>query len=42
MNDSKKFKEGWPNRETFYNYLTGRKLATKSMTLFLRFGTNST
>ena len=40
MSDFEKFKEQLPNKEKFYSSLTGKKLVTKNMNLFLRFGTN--
>ena len=40
MSDFKKFKEQLPSKEKFYGSLTGKKLVTKNMNMFLRFGTN--
>ena len=40
MSDFEKFKEQLPSKEKFYSSLTGKKLVTKDMDMFLRFGTN--
>ena len=40
MTDFKKFKEKLPSKEKFYSSLTGKKLLTKNLIMFLRFGTN--
>ena len=40
MSDFKKFEEQLPSKEKFYSLLTGKKLVTKNMNMFLRFGTN--
>ena len=40
MSDFKKFEEQLPSKENFYSLLTGKKLVTKNMNMFLRFGTN--
>ena len=40
MTDFEKFKEKLPSKEKFYSSLTGKKLMTKNMIMFLRFGTN--
>ena len=38
MTDFKKFKEQLPSKEKFYSSLTGKKIVTKNMIMFLRFG----
>ena len=40
MSDSEKFKEQLPSKEKFHSSLTGKKLETKNMNMFLRFATN--
>ena len=38
MSDFENFKEQLPSKEKFYISLTGKKIVTKSMNMFLRFG----
>ena len=38
MNDYKKFKEKLRYKEKFYSSITGKKLMTENMNIFLRFG----
>ena len=40
MSDSEKFKEHLTSKEKFYSSLTGKKIVTKNINMFLRFGTN--
>ena len=40
MNDFEKFKEELPSRKRFYSLLLSKKIVTKSMNMFLRFGIN--
>ena len=40
MSGFEKFKEQLPNKEKFCSTLTGKKIVTKNMNMFLRFGTN--
>ena len=40
MSDFEKFKEQLPSKENFYSLLTVKKLVTKNMNMFLRFGIN--
>ena len=39
MTDFEKFKEKLPSKEKFNSSLTGKKIMTKNMVMFLRFGT---
>ena len=39
MTDFEKFKEKLPSKEKFKSSLTGKKIMTKNMVMFLRFGT---
>ena len=41
MSDFEKFKEELPSKEKFYSSLTGKRIVTKNMNMFLKFGTNS-
>ena len=40
MSDFEKFKEELPSKENFCSLLKGKKLVTKNIIMFLRFGTN--
>ena len=40
MSDFEKFKEQLPSKENFYSLLTVKRLVTKNMNMFLRFGIN--
>ena len=40
MSNFEKFKEQLPGKEKFYSSLTGKKLVTKNMDMFFKFGTN--
>ena len=40
MSNFDKFKEQLPSKEKFYSSLTGKKIVTKNMNMFLRFETN--
>ena len=40
MGDFEKFKEQLQSKEKFYSSLTGKKLVTKNMNMFLMFETN--
>ena len=40
MSDFEKLKEELPSKEKFYGSLTNKKIMTKNMNMFLRFGTN--
>ena len=40
MSNFENFKEELPNKEKFYSSLTGKKLVTKKINMFLMFGKN--
>ena len=40
MSGFEKFKEELPRKEVFYNSLTSKKIGSRTMNMFLRFGTN--
>ena len=40
MEDFEKFKEQLPNKDEFHSSLTGEKVVTKMMNVFLKFGIN--
>ena len=40
MSDFEKFKEQLPSKEKCCTSLTGKKIVTKNMIMFLRYGTN--
>ena len=40
MSNFEKFDEEFSSKEKFYSSLTGKKIVTKSMKMFLRFGIN--